>query len=397
MARGVGSGLLVFGALAALSSGAQAENGLFCQGTLSYPDGYNVCVGSQASADYLKTVASLGLGPDRMEGSLASTGEVATSSFGAASAEVSAKVGVLSGKTHAEVLTTMPTDEQDSKWTSSGLASAAFRDTVLIQAQPGVALGTPVAVHLRTKVQGAFSAVSAKGVPGGEADFTGQVYLVYRAGGQTALQVPLSGVFWSYDGQTGGTSDTLLPNVKTGDSLDIHWALRIESFVTQLTTLPKTDSEVVAQLFIDVDPATAVAIGQTAYDYRSNTGDAGASAADAGASGADAGAGGEAGIGAEGGTRDPGGAIAADAGASAAGADNAPASGEGGSAQAEASGAGGTNAQQPDAGRSDDSGGCSISLTNAGSRHARLPFAFALGGALLALIRRRRSARAVVR
>jgi hypothetical protein len=182
MARVFGSGLLAFAALSALSPDARAVNGLFCQGTLAYPEGRYVCVGSQATADYLPMVGSLGLGPDRWDVGVASTGEVASSNFGLSSAEVSVKVGTLSGKTHAEVLTTMPVGEQDANWSSGGLASAAFRDTVLIQGQPGVPLGTPVTAHLRTKVQGVFSAASAKNVFGASADFTGQVYLVHSTG-----------------------------------------------------------------------------------------------------------------------------------------------------------------------------------------------------------------------
>jgi len=42
-----------------------------------------------------------------MEVNAASTRNVATSTFGASSAEASAKVGTLSGKTHAELLTLM--------------------------------------------------------------------------------------------------------------------------------------------------------------------------------------------------------------------------------------------------------------------------------------------------
>jgi hypothetical protein len=103
MARVLGSSLLAFVALSALTPEARAANGLFCQGTLAYPEGRYVCVGSQATADYMRSVSSLGLGPDRWDVGVASTGEVASSTFGLSSAEVSAKVGTLSGKTHAEV------------------------------------------------------------------------------------------------------------------------------------------------------------------------------------------------------------------------------------------------------------------------------------------------------
>jgi len=380
MARGSGTGLLAFVAFSAFGAKAQATNGLFCQGTLSYPEGTYVCVGSQASADYVKSVVSLGLGPDRMDSGPASTGEVATSSFGAASAEASARVGQLSGKTHAEVLTKMPLAEQDPNWTCGGLASAAFHDTVVIQGQPGVPLGTPVTAHLRTKVQGAFSGATEKGVLGAEADFTGQVHLIHGAGGQTELQVPsLSNVFWSYQGHTGEASDTLLPNVKTGDSLDIHWALRIESFVNQVTTLPQTDSEIVAQLFLDLEPTIAIAVGQTAYDYRGD---------------GEAGAGGEGGVGGEGGASDePAGEAGRNEDAMGGASDSVGSAGEGGEAAVGGrAGTGGAPAGRGGAGQPpQDSSGCSLSSTSPSQNP--LPFAFALGSVLVAFVRRRRGRR----
>ena len=397
MARGLRSSVLLGVAICAFSAKGHAANGLFCQGTLSYPDGYHVCVGSQATADYVRTLASLGLGPDRMAVAQAATGEVATSSFGASSAEASATVGVLSGKTHAEVLTKMSSADQDPNWTSGGLASAAFRDTVLIQGRPGVPLGTPVTAHLRTVVQGAFSAASPKGVLAAEADFSGQVYLLHGAGGQVELPVPLSGVYWSYEGHVGGTSDTVLPNVKTGDSLDIRWALRIESSVNQVSTLSRTDSEVVAQLFLDLEPSLAIAVGQTAYDYRGGSGSAGeggAGGADgaAGAPGSDAGAAGS-----------NAGAPGSDAGA--AGSDAEPSSnggseavsgaGEGGESEgsAEASGGRGSGAGASSggtsSGSSSSSSGCA--LTRAGQTPERTALALLLSAGLLVTRRRRRA------
>jgi len=372
MARGSRSALLLFLALSTLGAKAEATNGLFCEGTLSYPDGDYVCVGAQATADYVKTVVSLG--PDGMQVNSASAGEVATSSYGAASAEASAAVGLLSGKTHAEVLTKMAPADQDPNWSSGGLASAAFRDTVLIQGQPGVPAGTPVTAHLRTQVQGAFSAVSDQGVRAAEADFTGQVYLLHGAGGQTQLQVPLSGVFWSYEGHTGESTDTLLPNLKTGDFLDIRWAMRIESSVNQISTLPQTDSSIVAQLFLDLEPTIAIAVGQTAYDYRGSSGDAGASGEGGGASAGEITAGaGEAGRDAE-----------AAGGAS----DSASDAGAGGNVSSGHAGAGAAQGGTGPGHASSDDSGCSVS--RASSAPAGLRFAFALSSLLLALARRRR-------
>ena len=388
MARVLGSGLLAFLALAAFSTNARAANGTFCQGTLNYPDGAYVCVGSQAGAAYVSTIVALGPDADGMAGSVASTGSVATSSYGASTAQVTAKVGTLSGKTHAEVLTVMSPAELDPDWNAGGLATAAFRDTVLIQGRPGVPLGTPVIAHLRTKVVGAFSAVSPQGVPGGEADFEGQVWLVHAAGGQTELQVPLKGVFWSYQGHTGGDSDTLLPNVKTGDSLELRWALRIESFVKQTTTLAKTDSEIVAQLFIDLEPTIATAVGQTTYSYRPDAGDSG-----------EAGAGGAAG--ASGATGEAGDA-GSSAGEAMGGAPSDPSSpgeaGEAGVGGAEIPSSGGASAGHAQGGTagstSSSSNGCSV--TNISNGRGPLPVALGMGGILLALVRRRRSSRARV-
>ena len=392
MVRVLGSGLLAFLALGAFSTSARAANGTFCEGTLNYPDGAYVCVGSQAGAAYVSSVVALGPDADGMAGEVASTGEVATSSYGAASSRVTAKVGTLSGKTHAEVLTVMSPAELDPSWNAGGLATAAFRDTVLIQGRPGVPLGTPVIAHLRTKVVGAFSAASPQGVLGGEADFAGQVWLVHAAGGQTELQVPLSGVFWSYQGHTGENSDTLLPNVKTGDSLELRWALRIESFVKQTTTLPKTDAEIVAQLFIDLEPTIAIAVGQTTYSYRPDSDDMG-----------EAGAGGAAGAGSAAGASGATGDATGDAGSGAeeamGGAPGTPSSageaGEAGVGGAEMPNSGGASAGHAQGGTvgstSSSSSGCSIAVI--GNGRNRLPFALAIGGTLLALVRRRRSSR----
>jgi hypothetical protein len=393
MVRVLGSGLLAFLALGAFSISARAANATFCQGTLNYPDGAYVCVGSQAGAAYVSTVVALGPDGDGMAAEVASTGAVATSSYGAATAQVTAKVGTLSGKTHAEVLTMMSPAELDPSWNAGGLATAAFRDTVLIQGRPGVPLGTPVIAHLRTKVVGAFSPASPQGVLGGEADFAGQVWLVYAAGGQTELQVPLNGVFWSYQGHTGGNTDTLLPNVKTGDSLELRWALRIESFVKQTTTLPKTDSEIVAQLFIDLEPSIAIAVGQTTYSYRPEAGDPGEAGA-GGAAGA-SGAAGEA-------TGDAGSSADAMGGARSnpSSAGEAGEAGEAGAGQTDAGGAGTPSPGGGSAGHaqggiagssSSSSDGCSIATTSNG--RSRQIFALAMGGTLLALLRRRRSAR----
>jgi hypothetical protein len=384
MARVLGSGLLAFLAVGALSTSARAGNATFCQGTLDYPAGAYVCVGSQAGAAYVSTIVALGPDGDGMAASVASTGEVATSSYGAAAAQVTAKVGTLSGKTHAEVLTVMSPADLDPSWNAGGLATAAFRDTVLIQGRPGVPLGTPVIAHLRTRVVGAFSAVSPQGVPGGEADFAGQVWLVHATGGQTELQVPLNGVFWSYQGHTGGNTDTLLPNVKTGDSLELRWALRIESFVKQTNTLPKTDSEILAQLFIDLEPTIAIAVGQTTYSYRPEAGDSG-----------EAGAGGVAG--ASGATGEATGDAGSSAGEAMGGARSSPSSageaGEAGVGGAEIPSSGGASAGHAQGGTvgstSSSSNGCSI--TNISNGRNRLPFAFAMASILLAWLRRRRS------
>ncbi|HEX2670416.1 MAG TPA: hypothetical protein VHM25_06075 [Polyangiaceae bacterium] len=386
MARVLGLGLLAFLALGAFPTRARAANGTFCQGTLNYPEGAYVCVGSQAGAAYVSTVVALGPDADGMATSVASTGAVATSSYGAGTAQVTAKVGTLSGKTSAEVLTVMSPTELDPDWNAGGLATAAFRDTVLIQGRPGVPLGTPVIAHLRTKVVGAFSAVSPQGVPGGEADFDGQVWLVHAAGGQTELQVPLKGVFWSYQGHTGGDSDTLLPNVKTGDSLELRWALRIESFVKQTKTLPKTDSEIVAQLFIDLEPTIAIAVGQTAYSYRPDDGDSGEAGAGgaAGASGATGEAPGDAGGSA--------GAAQGGAGGDSTSPGEAGEAGVGGAVIPSSGGASAGHAQGGTAGStSSSSNGCSISSVSNG--RSQLPFALAMGGILLALVHRRRSSR----
>jgi hypothetical protein len=390
MARILGSGLLALAAFSSLSPEARAANGFYCQGTLAYPEGHYVCVGSQATADYVGSVSSLGLGPDRWDVGSASTGEVATSNFGASSAEVSVKVGVLSGKAHAEILTAMPVGEQDANFSSAGLATAAFRDTVLIQGQPGVPLGTPVNARLRTNVQGVFSSASAKNVYGAGADFTGQVYLIHGTGGQTLLPVPLSGFFSASEGRTGGTSDTLLPNVKTGDSLDIRWALRIEAFVNQVSTLPRTDSEIVARLFIDLEPTVAVAIGQTAYSYNDDLGEGGA--------GGEGGASGEGGTSGEGGENgEAAGSAGRDDESMGGASDSANGAGEGGEAgsdRAAKAGNGGANAGAGRAGSRGDtspsSSGCSLSKP---SDQRGLSLVLAVSSALLALVGRRRASR----
>jgi len=182
--------------------------------------------------------------------------------------------------------------------------------------------------------------------------------------------------------------DTLLPNVKTGDSLELRWALRIESFVKQTTTLAKTDSEIVAQLFIDLEPTIAIAVGQTTYSYRPDAGDSG-----------EAGAGGAAG--ASGATGEAGDA-GSSAGEAMGGAPSDPSSpgeaGEAGVGGAEIPSSGGASAGHAQGGTagstSSSSNGCSV--TNISNGRGPLPVALGMGGILLALVRRRRSSRARV-
>jgi hypothetical protein len=197
-------------------------------------------------------------------------------------------------------------------------------------------------------------------------------------------------VFSSYDGHTGGTSDTLLPNVKTGDSLDIRWALRIESFVNQISTLPRTDSQIVAQLFIDLEPSVAVAIGQTAYSYREEQGEAGA--------GGEGGGSGEGGASGEGGKNDEAAGSAGRDDESMGGASGASSgAGEGGDVGSERAGTAGTGGVRAAAGRAGsagnsapDSSGCSLSAPTAQNP---LPIALLVGSAWFAWVRRRRAAR----
>jgi len=376
MTRALGSALLACAGLAAFSNKAQAQDGYKCAGTVSIPVGYNVCVSSVAGADFDPSVVSLGLGPDRFDSGSASTGEVATSNYGAASAKVSAAAGKLSGETSARRLAPLPPEYDGSDWGAGSTASAAFQDTVLIQGQPGVALGTQVVVHLRSVVQGTFSAPSATNVLGAEARFEGFVYL----NGQTKLDVPLTGAFSAAGGDLGGTLDTVLPLVHTGDSLLIKWGVLISSNVDWAGTLEQTGAAVIAQIFIDLDPTVATAVGQTAYTYSASQEEAG------GSGGAEAAEGGMGGVNGE-----VAGDAGSEAGTSAGGVNDAApdAAGSAGRNQEEASGAGGA------ASSSSHSSGCSISNPNVRPRsfNSSLLFAFVLGGFLLARSRRRQAAR----
>src|SRR4051812_3102424 len=119
MARVLGSGLLAFLALGALSTSARAANGSFCQGTLDYPPGTYVCVGSSAGVADANTVNELGPDTDGMAARVASTGAGASSSSGIASAQATAKVGTLTGKAHAAMLAMSPA-ELDPSWNAGG-------------------------------------------------------------------------------------------------------------------------------------------------------------------------------------------------------------------------------------------------------------------------------------
>jgi MYXO-CTERM domain-containing protein len=150
----------------------------------------------------------------------------------------------------------------------------------------------------------------------------------------------------------------------------------------QVSTLPRTDSEIVARLFIDLEPSVAVAIGQTAYSYNDDMGEAGA--------GGEGGAGGKSGAG-EGGESGERNEAAGSAGRDQESMGGAGEGGEAGSDRVETAGTGGANAGAGRAGSagnsSPGSSGCSLSGPTDPKPWS---FALAIGGALLAMVRRRR-------
>ena len=261
--------LCSFFGVAACATAARADYSYctynFGPGTTGQPPEFTVCASTTAGAGFTGGDEA-DLVPDGRGKNAVFAGRLATGDGGLGSAKAGATVGELNADVKGQALVELP--EPNDGWLAIGQSTSAFYDRVTIQGLPGVALGTPVTVHVLSHVQGSFSGMTESGgkiLYGAQADFDGSVY----DSNNVLLPVGLSGFYYAADPER--SADVELTTLRTGDSMYVSWRMIAVASADGLRKLTRDSFAVVkANLFINVTSGNARAIGSGGHDFDSD-------------------------------------------------------------------------------------------------------------------------------